>query len=138
MSYDKPNRIKYSFGIFDFGGAVNETFSIQGPKGKRGRVWDYGVEGVTEVFAGSTNTPGASVGTPADPDAYGEEFDFGALADNSAKSVRSSTDPGAARDAYLLPNKPIPADQEVVLTAIASTGTPTGMGVPFVIIDWED
>lgn len=139
MSYSDPNRIKYPF-FFDFGSGTNETFSIFGPKNRAGRLHDFGVEGVVEVFAGSSNTPGMSVGTPSDPDAYGEEFDFGAVADNHAKSVRSTYDPAKNKtqfDAIILPNIYIPANQEVVLTFIASTGTPTGQATGYAIIDWD-
>lgn len=139
MSYDRPNRMMYSFGNFDFGGAGNETFSIQGPKGKKGRLYDYGVYGVIEAFAGDT-TPMMSVGTPSDADAYGEEFDFGALADNSGKSVRSTYDESADKTEFdaVMVDRNIPADQEIVVTCVAATGTPTGQGVPFVVIDWDD
>lgn len=141
MAYDNPNRVTYQFGNFDFGGAANETFSIQGPKGKAGRLIDYGVQGVIEVFAGSTSTPIVAVGTPADPDAYGDEFDMSTLADNSGKSVRSTYNNaypfGTLIATYILNQGKIPADQEVVLTCTAAVGTPTGQAVPFVTIDWD-
>ncbi len=141
MSYDNPtNRQKHTYGVFDFGAAANETVSIQGPKGKAGRLIDYGVEGVTEVFSGSTITPKISVGTPADPDAYGEELDLDGVADNSAYTVRSNFDEIADATSFnaLMVNRNIPADQEVVMALTAATGTPTGIGIPFVIIDWAD
>jgi hypothetical protein len=138
MSYDKPNRIKYSFGNFDFGGAADETFSIKGPKGKAGRLWDYGVEGTIEVFNGGTITPKISVGTTSDPDAYGDELVLHALADNDATSIRTlyhEQDSGFAT--YML-NRELPADTEIYCTCIVATGSPTGQGTPFVIIDWQD
>lgn len=137
MSYDAPNRIKYSFGTFDFGGAADETFSIKGPKGKSGRLFDYGVEGTTEVFNGGTITPKIAVGTTSDPDAYGDELVLHGLADNDYMSVRSTyaeTDDGFAAQ-MLAPE--IPKDTEIYLTCTAATGSPTGQGVPFVIIDWS-
>jgi hypothetical protein len=45
-----------------------------GPKGKAGILVNYGVEGVTEVFAGSSVTPKIAVGISGNPDAYGEEL----------------------------------------------------------------
>lgn len=141
MSYDNPNRIKHSFGIFDFGGGANETFSVRGPKGKKGRLWDYGVEGIIEVMNGDTLDPTIAVGTPSDPDAYGDEFTLStALApDNHALSIRTEyREDEAGFDTYML-NRAIPADQEVVLTCTAATGAGlTGQAVPFVIIDWDD
>jgi hypothetical protein len=138
MSYDKPNRQKYSFGTFDFGGAADDTFVIKGPKGRKGRLYDYGVEGTTEVFNGGTITPKIAVGTAADPDAYGDELVLHGLADASATSIRSlyrESDSGFAT--YML-DRNLPADTAVVVTCTVATGSPTGMGVPFVIIDWQD
>lgn len=138
MSYDKPDRQSYSFGVFDFGGAADETFSIRGPKGKRGYLRDYGVYGCIEVMNGGTITPKIAVGTAADPDAYGDELVLHALADNEATSIRmlyAEHDAGFAT--YML-DRNIPADTEVVVTCTAATGTPTGQAVPFVVIDWAD
>lgn len=142
MAYDNPDRRTYTFGNFDFGAAANETFSIQGPKGKAGRLIDYGVQGVIEVFAGGTSTPIVAVGTPSDADAYGDEFDLGALADNSGKSVRTTYPTayptGTTITTYILNQGKIPADQEVVLTCTGATGAGiTGQAVPFVTIDWD-
>lgn len=137
MSYDRPCRMTYTFGPYTF--TADETFSVQGPKGKKGRLWDYGVTGVTTAFAGGTTTPMLSVGTPSDADAYGEEFDFGTLADNSGQSIRSTYYPyHASFDDYLLLTQVIPADQEVVLKAIGATGGgAAGVANIFMVIDWE-
>ena len=142
MAYDKPNRIKYSFGNFDFGGAADETFSIFGPKGKAGRLWDYGVEGSIEIFNGNTVTPKIAVGTTGDPDAYGDELDLNALADNHAKSVRSTYLEAEAGFRTLMDvtanGREIAANEEVVVTCTGATGSPTGQAVPYAIIDWMD
>jgi hypothetical protein len=142
MGYDHANRVKYTFGVFDFGGGADETFSIFGPKGKEGRLWDYGVEGITEVMNGDTLDPQISVGTPSDADAYGEEFSLTTAtygADNNAVSIRSTYAPyHPTFDDYLLLTQEIPADGEVVLKCLAATGANlTGMGAPFCIIDWQ-
>jgi len=142
MPYDKmPTR--YSFGTFDFGGGADESFSIYGPKGKKGRLYDYGVFGITEVMNGDTLDPNIAVGTPADPDAYGEEFTLTTAthgADNHAVSIRSTYDPTHATfDDYILGQGSIPKDQEVVVKCSAATGANlTGMGIPFVDIIWDD
>ena len=89
MSYDKPNRQTYAFDTTDFGSGSAVEFNIVGPKGKTGRLFDYGVQDSTEVFNGDSTVPSIAVGTTSDPDAYGDEFSLNALADNHGKSVRS-------------------------------------------------
>lgn len=138
MAYDNcPTR--YSFGTFDFGGGADETFTVLGPKGKKGRLIDYGVYGPTEAFAAGTNKPMMAVGTAADQDHYGEEFDFGALALDTMKSIRTTylpTDAGYAT--YILSYGELPADTGVKVTCVAGTGSGlTGMAIPFVDIIWE-
>lgn len=138
MAYDRPNRIKYSFGNFDFGAAADETFALYGPKGKAGRLWDYGVEGVIEIFNGNTVTPKVAVGTTADADHFGDEFDLNALADNSAKSVRTTYSDQDGGFTTQMVDREIPADTKVILTCTGATSAPTGQAVPYVIIDWQD
>lgn len=138
MSYDNPNRQKYSFGNFDFGGGANETFSVKGPKGKAGRLWDYGVEGVIEVFEGTTTTPKIAVGTTSDPDAYGDELDLDGVADNDYKSVRSTYAEHDTGFTTQMVDRDLPADTEIYVTCTAGVGSPTGQGVPFVVIDWAN
>ena len=140
MPYDLPiYREKHSFGLFDFGGGADEQFVIKGPKGKQGRLWNYGVEGATEVFNGGTVTPKIAIGTSSDPDAYGNELDLDDVALNSAKSVRSTYDEIADATDFnaLMVDVTIPADTDVYVTCTAATGSPTGIAVPFVIIHWD-
>ena len=141
MSYDKPNRTKYEH-FFDFGAAADETISIKGPKGKAGRLHDYGVYGVIEIMVGTTVTPKIAIGTTSDPDAYGNELDINALADNDAKSIRQTYDPRIPADAttfatYMI-EEDLPADTEICMTLTGATGSPTGQGTAFVEIDWDD
>lgn len=136
MSYDNPNRTTYWLGgSVDFGGS-DEQYVIKGPKGKAGKLVDYGVQGATEVFNGSTVTPKMAVGTASDPDAYGEEFDLDDVALNSGKSVLSENDTQAGIDAVIV-NQNIAADTLVYVTVTAATGSPTGIASMFVTIDWE-
>lgn len=132
MSYDKPNRIKYGF-YFDAGNNGNEEFVIKGPKGKSGRLWDYGVEGVIEAFTADCTL---AVGTSSDPDAYGEEFAMGALAVNTPKTIRTTyAETDAGFSTYMVARE-IPKDTAVYLTVVDDSTS--GMGTFFAVIDWDD
>ena len=132
MSYDHPNRIKYAF-QYDAGNTANEEFVIKGPKGKAGRLWDYGVEGVTEAFTADASI---AVGTSSDPDAYGDELSIGVLAVNTPKTVRTLYSEQDAGFATQMVNREIPKDTAVYLTIVDDAST--GIGTWFAIIDWQD
>lgn len=134
MSYDNPNRQKYAF-HFDAGNNGDETFTVKGPKGKKGRLYDYGVEGVTEAFTADAQI---SVGTAADPDAYGEEIAVGVLAVDTVKSLRTLYDPIADQTSFdaLLVEPELPKDTAVVLKVVDDAAA--GIGTFFMIIDWAD
>ncbi len=134
MSYDNPNRIKYSFN-FDAGNQGNEVFVVQGPKGKAGRLWDYGVEGVTQAFAAECTL---AIGTSDDPDAYGEELAMGALAVDKVKSIRTLYDEAGDKASFdaLIVNPHIPANTEVYMTIVDDTTS--GIANFFCIIDWDN
>lgn len=138
MAYDSP-KIRYYELAVDYGAGANTLQHIIGPKGKAGFLWDYGCHSVTEAFAGASTTPQIAVGTVSDADAYGNEFDYGALAvAGGGKSIRTTyaeTDTGWAT--YMV-NRNIPKDTVVMVTHIAATGAPTGMATGFVAIIWED
>ena len=137
--YDYP-ATRYAFGNQDFGGGANVLMYLKGPKGKAGLLFDYGVFGLSEAFAAGTTTPMMSVGTIADPDYYGDEFDFGALAINAGgKSVRETHYPGSAGFTSKMLIREIPADSVVMVTLVAGTGSGlTGQAVPFVDIKWAN
>lgn len=137
MSYDNPNRVRYER-FFDFGAGTDETISITGPRGKAGTLINYGVYGVTEVFAGTTITPKIAVGTTSDPDAYGDELDLNGLADNSSTSILELYHPTEAGYSIYMLNRNLPADTELYMTLTAATGSPTGQATAFVEIDWQD
>ena len=144
MSYDKPNRIKYTFPQLDFGAGA-DTFAVTGPKGKTGRVYDYGVEHITEQFTATTLPAYVSVGTAADADAYGEEISMATADVNSGtRSLRTlytagGTEIGGGGAGTVLVDPTVPADTAVVLHCTSPTGgTPAGIAVPFMIIDWDD
>lgn len=133
MSYDRPNRIKYQV-TFDAGNNGNESWAYTGPKGKKGYLYDYGIEGVTEAF-----TSGASIaiGTASDADAYGNELDLGALAiDYGTFSVRTQYAEHADGFTSLMLDRNLPADTKFVMTVVDDASA--GIGTFFVIVDWAD
>lgn len=141
MSYSNPDRRMFTFGTFDFGGGADEVFAVVGPKGKACSLYDYGVYGVTEAFAAGTNKPRMEIGSPTDSDAYGKNFDFGALALDTGKSVRSTYGQYDATNLALYlteASKTIAADAVIEMLCIAGTGSGlTGMAIPFVILDFD-
>ena len=136
--YDRqPTR--YSWGSTDFGAGADILHYLIGPKGKQGKLYDYGVFGLTEAFSGTTTTPQMAVGIVGDQDEYGNEFDFGALAIASGgKSLRTTYHmfETGYKTTYLV-DKSIDADTVTMVTCIVATGTPTGQAVPFVDIIWD-
>lgn len=133
-------RMHYNFPLLDFGTA-GEIFYVRGPKGRKGKLVDYGVHHPTETFTATTLPAYVSVGTAADADAYGEELSMGTLAaDAGSLSVRSSTRDEAVLATYILDaGLSLPADTKVGLHCTAPTGgSPAGMAHPFMVIDWED
>lgn len=137
-SYDNRAPTRYSMDQITMT-STDKVRSFRGPKGKAGRLLDYGIDGISTTTAGATNTPQVSVGTAADPDAYGEEFDVGALTAPNAKSVASTYRPTDSGWATYMVNQTIPADTLVQLTCVAATGGgAAGVGNPFMLIAWDD
>lgn len=134
MSYEKPFRQKYAV-AFDAGNNGDESWAFKGPKGKKGRLIDYGVEGITEAFTANAQI---SVGTGADPDAYGEEIAVGAQAVDTVLSLRTLYDPGKDKTAYdaLVVGPVLPADTLFFLKVVDDAAA--GIGTFFVIVDWDD
>ena len=83
--------------------------------------------------------PQIAVGTVSDADAYGNEFDYGAVAVASGgKSIRTTYTPAvdAGWDSHML-DRDIPKDTVVMVTHYAATGSGlTGIAVGFVDIIW--
>jgi hypothetical protein len=133
--YDNPNRIKYQV-TYDAGNTANEAWHFTGPKGKKGRLYDYGVEGITEAF-----TTGASlaIGTASDADAYGNELALDSVAiDAGTVSVRSLYDEIADATSFdaLMLDRNLPANTKFVMTLVDDAAT--GIGTFFVVVDWAD
>jgi hypothetical protein len=139
MSYDKSNQpIKYGPGLFDFGTGSAANHAILGPKGKKGLLIDYGVEGSVEAFTATTTVPSVSVGTTSDPDAYGDELSLNGLAINSMKTVRTTYRDAESGFTTQMVDRTLPADTTVYLVLNPGTGSPTGQAYPWAIILWDD
>lgn len=138
MSYDNPrNRVTYTH-FFDFGAAADLALVYKGPKGKAGRLFNYGVFGVVENFAADTITPKISVGTAADPDAYGEELVLTAVTTTTPIDIRSLYSEQATGWTTYMVDRELPADTAVYMTLIGATGSPTGQATAFMTIEWND
>jgi hypothetical protein len=143
MSYEMGDRRTYVFPLYDYGGASGARVDkIRGPKGKAGRLIDYGVQSILEDFAGTTSAT-IAVGTAADPDAYGNELALnGGLVTSGGRSVQSLYDPnGSAADraahAALMLEPDLPADTAIYITNTEAITNPTGQACPYVTIQWD-
>lgn len=121
----------------------NLTFYIQGPKGKGGTLYDYGMFNVQTTFAGASNTPQMEVGVSGTLAAYGGLYDFLTLAIAAGmKSIRSTyrpVKPDKTNFDLYLKGVAIPADTLIVVTVIVATGGgAAGAAQPFVEIVWDD
>jgi hypothetical protein len=138
MAYDNPrNRETYSH-LFDFGAAADLSIVIKGPKGKAGRLFNYGITGVTENFAASTITPKISVGTSGDADAYGDELVLTSVTTTTPIDIRSLYEEHDAGFSTYMLDRELPADTAVYMVLIGATGSPTGQATAFVTIEWND
>lgn len=150
MSYEtqpwKIRDLRYDWGPITL--TTSPTFAVLGPKNKKGRLLDYGIDGITTSTAGATNTPGVSVGPSGTAQGNGANFFVGVLAAPNANSVAASFtrfNPGPGTPGVnpswsaLMVNEDLPANQLVILTVIAATGGgAAGVGTPFMIIAWDD
>ena len=129
MSYDNPTTVSYCLGSHDFGAGAG-AFAIKPPKGKkRGNVVDVQVQ-VTETFTQDT-TPGyVRLGTTGDPDKYAE-LNMGAAAATDAYSL---SDTNASTNVIDLA---VDSISQVEVALVSPTGgTPAGIGVVNIVIDW--
>jgi len=129
MSYANPDRRFYFFAAVDYG-AGDSAQSIQGPKGKAGKLVDIHLA-ATETFNSVTTDGYTDIGTAADPNAYAH-FVQGDLADTDSVSGEDGV-----TDTDWLIDADIPADTQVEVTFVAPTGgTPTGIANVVIVIDW--
>jgi hypothetical protein len=136
--YDRPDRRTYVFPLFDYGAASGgRADKVRGPKGKAGRLVDYGVQSIIEDFAGTTSAT-VAVGTSSDADAYGDEFPLnGGLITGGGRSVQSTYDRAESGFATYMLNQNLPADTAIYLTSADAATGPTGQACPYMTIDWQ-
>lgn len=138
MSYDNRSPQRYGASQVTLTSS-DKTFAFIGPKGKKGRLLDYGIDGITTSTAGGTNTPQVKVGNAGTADAYGKAFDVGALTAPSSKSVASTYRPIDSSWATYMANQDLPADTQIIITAVAATGSgAAGVGNVFAVVAWDD
>lgn len=131
MSYADADRRFYSFPAVNF--ATGTAQSIQGPKGKAGKLIAIHVAATT-TFTATTTAGRVDIGTAATTNAYAA-FPLGTLAATDAISS-DDLDQTAAIITALGSN--IPGDTQVEMTFVAPTGgSPAGVGSVMVIVDWE-
>jgi len=119
----------YNFASMDFGAAAGNTLHhIGGPAGMKGVLREVGVS-LSEATVFATTLGIIQVGTVADVDAYGILNIPTASAVNTVVNSTVDTDAVISAD--------IAADTQVLITLIEGTGAGlTGIGEPYVIIDW--
>ena len=136
MSRRVPERASYHFPNVDFGAASDTTFGIKVPiggfmsshrnTGQAGRVVQVLIHNVTEIFNGTSSDSAVQVGDGTDVDVY---YDSGLTLNNTVGSETTHADDGSQID--------IPAGRDdVVVTCVASVGTPTGIGDLSIDIEW--
>jgi len=137
MSYDRAKPIRYDIKQATL--TSNATRTFIGPKGKKGRLLDYGIDGISTSTGGATNGPKVSVGTTGSAAAYGAAFDVGTLTAPSAKTVASTYHPSEAGYSTYMVNQVLPADTLVQLSIVAAAGSGNaGVGDAFMLIAWDD
>lgn len=138
MSYENSKYYRYGMDQITMT-STDKVRTIIGPKGKQGRLIDYGIDGISTSTGGATNGPKVSVGTVSSAAAYGAAFDVGTLTAPSAKTVASTYRPSDTGWATYMVNQWLPADTLVQLTCVAAAGSgAAGVGNPFMIIQWQD
>ena len=133
MSYENLMCVShYGPVAVDFGtGGSADAISFRGPKGMKGILLDIGVANITEAFAGDTTDGQVTIGSDADPDAYGL-LNVGAGATSAVgDTYNTSNDTDAILD------QEIPADTQIEMTCVVGTGgTPAGIGTPYCVVGW--
>ena len=143
MSYSNPDTVTYFAPVVqDFGAGVGTPWSFKGPTGKKGTIFDVGVR-VTEAFVDDTApTAAVQVGSSATAAAYAKLQIADGTANTDTFNIQDDTDcliadPNTDNPA-LSGAGALPADTQVEVSYIASSdsGTPAGIGYPYVSVEW--
>jgi len=125
--YDNPITLRYDLASMDFGGTTTVTRAIKGPSGKQGVIRNIGVD-LTEGTAWTATDGAVKVGKSGSLAAYAQLNIPTSSAANTTVDVTVDTNAVIAD---------IPADTQVLVTLTPGTGgTLTGIGYPFLEIDW--
>jgi hypothetical protein len=142
MAYEHPNRHLYMFPAKDFTGAA-AVYAVRGPKGKTGRLIDYGVQNTSVAFVdGSSTHPQVQVGNASTANAYGAVLTVLPGLNDGASVLTTA---GVEEDETGFPVRTtyitlaeLPADTPIRITTVQATGgSPAGTAQPFMIIDWQ-
>ncbi|HWW46318.1 MAG TPA: hypothetical protein VNZ94_00565 [Xanthobacteraceae bacterium] len=144
-SYEQSLRERRSFMAQEFGGDT-QTFTIRGPKGKRGIVRDIEVE-TTEAMVGTTTVPEINVGKAANDDSFAR-FRLGtAVGAGYGAGVKRALSLVSGNGAVptledfpghiMLETDFLPADTDAVITLKEGVGgVPAGTANVHVDIEW--
>lgn len=129
MGYSNPIvTLTYTWPSHDFGAGAGAV-SFQGPSGLVGRPRELTVA-ATETFTNDTLPAYVQLGTGSDADAYAQA-DLGTTADTDM-FVASKDDPD-----WVITDDVLPADTQVEVAFTQPTGgTPAGIGVVSLTVDW--
>lgn len=111
----------------DFGAGANSSFIINSHNSKRAKCIEACVYAISENFAGTTTKASIEVGDGSDQDGFCYTDDFAdaemttAVGSKHYSTAAGSITAGALGDI-------IEADDQVTITCVAGTGTPTGIG----------
>jgi hypothetical protein len=110
----------------DFGGA-DEAFIINTHNSKRAKCVEALVYDITENFAGTTTKASIEVGDGSDADGFCYTDDFVDAEMTTAVGAKHYSSAAGSITAGAL-GEIIEADDQVTITCVASTGSPTGIG----------
>jgi hypothetical protein len=131
MSYSNPERIQYTLAAVTTTDAGATIATINGPKGKSGRIAEINAYITTTHVLGTGTKTAINVG-------HGSGDDLTAMA---SWAVPAGTAPivlsGSGTTGALKPNFRLPADTAIKVNTIQNaTGSPAGVVVYSIAIDW--
>lgn len=128
--YDSLKTMTITLPKYDYGdGATVDTCSCKLPSGCAGRLVEIGLMAL-ETFACDNTAASISVGTAADPDAYGKLNIADGTADTDCFTSADDTDAIISAE--------IPADTQIEITPAVGvdSGTEAGMGIGYIVFEY--